>query len=147
MRSISPELRNEILMMTREGHSVTEIYNVTGVSKGTIRKYQADDGSRSIDPTEHGGVVSKTIPVPKFEDKKKVEEEPLPVILGDQEIMIVGTETMTKFRAGMHKDVVTIEGDMIVGEIKIEKLKCISDELKGVYEFVKKMKANRGEII
>lgn len=143
MRSIDPEVRNEILMMTREGHSVTEINGITKVSKGTIRKYQREAGLRSDDPTELGGKISSSIPVNHFADEK--EEEVFPVIMADQLITVLGVETMTKYHMGMLKETVTIEGDIIVGEVKIEDILKLSDELRGVYNFVKKMKSNRFE--
>lgn len=144
MRSIDPEVRNEILMMTQEGHSVTEIHNVTKVSNGTIRKYQQEAGLRSDDPTDAGGKISRTIPVKHFDAEEKVEEV-LPVLLADQEITVVGTETMTKYKAGMLKDTVAIEGESLVGEIKVEDILKLSNELLGVYNIVKKMKSNRFE--
>lgn len=144
MKSIEPALRNEILAMTNEGHSVTEIHNVTKVSKGTIRKYQREAGLRSDDQTDAGGKISRTIPVKHFNAEEKVEEV-LPVLLADQEITIVGTETMTKYKAGMLKDTVTIEGESLVGEIKVEDILKLSNELLGVYNFVNKMKSNRFE--
>lgn len=144
MKRIDPELRNEILMMTQEGHSVAEIHDVTGVSKGTIRKYQCEGGLRASDPSETGGFISKSIPVNHFEEDRK-EEEVFPVMLADQLITILGIETMTKYHTGMLKDTVSIEGDVIVGEVKIEDILKLSDELRGVYNFVKKMKCNRFE--
>ena len=144
MKRIDPELRNEIMMMTKEGHSVTEIYNTTKVSKGTIRKYQREAGMRSDDPAELGGKISRSIPVSHFKENKK-EEEVFPVIMADQLITVLGVDTMTKYHMGMLKDTVTIEGDVIVGEVKIEDILKLSNELLGVYNFVKKMKSNKFE--
>ena len=144
MKRIDPELRNEILMMTKKGHSVAEIMSVTGVSKGTIRKYQRENDDYTGNSSESGGLISRSIPVSHFKENKK-KEEVFPVIMADQLITVLGVDTMTKYHMGMLKDTVTIEGDVIVGEVKIEDVLKLSNELLGVYNFVKKMKSNKFE--
>ena len=147
MRELSMEIRNEIIDMTNNGHSVAEIHNVTKVSKGTIRKYQRLAESRSAENMERGGIVSRTIPVTHFAKKETVEEDDLAVILTDQQITITGALTSTKYRAGSGKDFVTIEGEGLVGEIKIEDIPKFADELRGVYNFATRMKCNKFDIV
>ena len=147
MRELSMEIRNEIIDMTNNGHSVAEIQNVTKVSRGTIRKYQTLAESRSAENMKRGGVVSRTIPVPHFAKKEIVEDKDSPVILTDQQITITGALTSTKYRAESGKDFVTIEGEGIVGEIKIEDILKFSDELRGVYNFATRMKCNKFDIV
>lgn len=143
MREIGIELKNEIIALTKEGKKVSEIMAATKVSKATVQKYQAQAGLRSPGERERGGVISRTIPIAPFADNQKVEEEPDPVLIADQVLTICGTDTMTTFRGTATKDVVNIEGNNLMGEIKVEDMPKLAKEIMGAYKLIKKMKNNR----
>lgn len=143
MREIGVEVRNEIVALTKEGKKISEIMEATKVSKGTVQKYQAQAGLRSPGERERGGVISRTIPIGPFADNRKVEEEPDPVLIADQVLTIFGTDTMTSFRGMATKDTVSIEGNNLMGEIKVEDMPKLAKEIMGAYKLIKKMKSNR----
>lgn len=149
MKELPIEMRNEIVAMGKEGHSVTEIHEATNVSKGTIQKYLRKAGVLSSDPRERGGRISNSILIPTVEngynDHGSVNDETeiLPVMLADQTIKIAGTETLTVYRAETTKDFVTVESENLIGQIKINDIPKIILELKGVYQMVAQLKSNR----
>ena len=141
---VTMEMKNEVVAMTKAGNSVTQICEALDISKPTVSKIRRESGLTGL--YGKGGTVAKTIPfseIAKNSKKEIVEEEVPPVLINDQSIEICGTETMTRFKAELRKDSVTIEGELIVGEIKIDKIIDLANELKGVYNLVTKMKGNR----
>ena len=144
MSKISIEVKNEVIAMTKEGHTITEICDALGVSKPSVSRIRKDAGLTS-NPNDRGGVVSKTIPASEIMPKnRKVEEENVsPVIIADQSIAICGTETMTVYRAELKKDTISVDGGLVIGEVKIDQILALAEELKGVYDLVTRMKGNR----
>jgi hypothetical protein len=95
---------------------------------------------------DKGGKIAKTIPVTELEKPvkaEKVEEDIPPVLIADQTIEICGTETLTTYKAELKKDSISVSGDLVIGEIKIDQILNLANELKGVYDLVTRMKGNR----
>lgn len=65
------------------------------------------------------------------------------VMIADQTITIAGTETLTVYRAELKKDTISVDGALVIGEIKIDQIINLANELKGVYDLVTRMKGNR----
>ena len=148
MKELSLEMRNEIVHLGKEGHNLTQIHEATKVSKGTIRKYLQQAGILTSNPRDKGGRISKTILIPGISNEyaeTKVEEEVLPVMLAHQTIEIAGTETLTTYKAETAKDYVVLEGNNLIGQVKIDDIPKLIQELKGVYNMVTRMKSNRWE--
>lgn len=148
MKQLSIEMRNEIIGLAKNGHNQIEISESTGVSTATIRKYLKEAGVLTFNPRDKGGRISKTILVsdmPEKHEEAKEDDEILPVMLAHQIIEIAGTETMTTYRAETAKDYVVLEGEFLIGQIKINDIPKIIQEMKGVYNMVTRMKSNRWE--
>jgi len=141
---VTIEIKNEIVKMTKEGYTVDEICARLGVSSATIYRVRKESGLSHIN--DKGGKIAKTIPVTELEKPvktEKVEEDIPPVLIADQTIEICGTETLTTYKAELKKDSISVSGDLVIGEIKIDKILDLANELKGVYNLVTRMKGNR----
>jgi len=143
-KAITMEIKNEIVKMTKEGYTVDEICARLGVSSATIYRVRKESGLSHMN--DKGGKIAKTIPVTELEKPvkaEKVEEDIPPVLIADQTIEICGTETLTIYKAELKKDSISVSGDLVIGEIKIDKILDLANELKGVYNLVTRMKGNR----
>ncbi len=143
-KSVTIEIKNEIVKMTKEGYTVDEICIRLGVSSATIYRVRKESGLSNMNGK--GGKIAKTIPVTELEKPvkaEKVEEDIPPVLIADQAIEICGTETLTTYKAELKKDSISVSGDLVIGEIKIDKILDLANELKGVYNLVTRMKGNR----
>jgi transposase-like protein len=141
---VTIEIKNEIVKMTKEGYTVDEICAHLGVSSATIYRVRKESGLSHMN--DKGGKIAKTIPVTELEKPvkaEKVEEDIPPVLIADQAIEICGTETLTTYKAELKKDSISVSGDLVIGEIKIDKILDLANELKGVYNLVTRMKGNR----
>lgn len=148
---ITTEIKNEIIAMTKEGHTTNEICDALKISKPSVYRAQKSAGLTANNGGK-GGVVSRTIPVTELQkgaakDPESVEEkddEPVPpVMIVDQSIAICGTETMTCYKAELKKDTISVDGGLVIGEIRIDQILDLAEELKGVYTLVTQMKGNR----
>ena len=143
---ITTEIKNEVISMTNEGHTIGEICDVLGISSPSVSRIRKEAGLTNNVTSDKGGVISKMIPVTELRKPVKdqnVDEDVDPVMIADQSIVIAGTETLTTYKAGLLKDTIIIEGDLIVGEVKIDQLIKLVNELKGVHKIVTQMKGNR----
>lgn len=141
---VTIEIKNEIVKMTKEGYTVDEICARLGVSSATIYRVRKESGLSHMN--DKGGKIAKTIPVTELEKPvktEKVEEDIPPVLIADQTIEICGTETLTTYKAELKKDSISVSGDLVIGEIKIDQILDLANELKGVYDLVTRMKGNR----
>lgn len=143
-KSVTIEIKNEIVKMTKDGYTVDEICARLGVSSATIYRVRKESGLSHMN--DKGGKIAKTIPVTELEKPvkaEKVEEDIPPVLIADQTIEICGTETLTTYKAELKKDSISVSGDLVIGEIKIDQILDLANELKGVYDLVTRMKGNR----
>jgi len=143
-KAITMEIKNEIVKMTKEGYTVDEICARLGVSSATIYRVRKESGLSHMN--DKGGKIAKTIPVTELKKpvkEEKVKEDVPPVLIADQAIEICGTETLTTYKAELKKDSISVSGDLVIGEIKIDKILDLANELKGVYNLVTRMKGNR----
>ena len=146
---ITTEIKNEIVAMTKEGHTNNEICEALGISKPSVYRAQKEAGLTSNNGSK-GGVVARTIPDIELhknaakEPVKEKDDEPIPpVMIADQSIAICGTETMTIYKAELKKDTISVDGGLVIGEIRIDQILDLAEELKGVYALVTQMKGNR----
>lgn len=142
---ITTEIKNEIVLMTKEGYTTDEICARLGISSATVYRVRKESGLSHIH--DKGGKIAKTIPITELEKpvkKEEVNDEDVPpVMIADQSIEICGTETLTIYRAELKKDTISVEGALVIGEIKIDDLINLANELKGVHDLVTRMKGNR----
>jgi len=142
---ITMEIKNEIIMMTKEGYTVDEICARLGISSATVYRARKESGLSHMN--DKGGKIARTIPVTELEKPAKdvkVEDDYVPpVMIADQTITIAGTETLTIYRAELKKDTISVDGALVIGEIKIDQILNLANELKGVYDLVIRMKGNR----
>lgn len=141
---VTIEIKNEIVKMTKEGYTVDEICARLSVSSATVYRVRKESGLSHMN--DKGGKIAKTIPVTELEKPvkaEKVEEDIPPVLIADQTIEICGTETLTTYKAELKKDSISVSGDLVIGEIKIDQILDLANELKGVYDLVTRMKGNR----
>lgn len=142
---ITTEIKNEIVSMTKEGYTTDEICSRLCISSATVYRIRKESGLSHMH--DKGGMIAKTIPITELEKPMKnetVKDECVPpVMIADQSIEIAGTETLTIYRAELKKDTVSVEGALVIGEIKIEDLINLANELKGVHDLVVQMKNNR----
>ena len=141
---ITTEMRNEVISMTKEGHSINEICSAVGISRPSVTKVRKEAGLKVV--YGKGGIVARTIPIEEI--RKSSHEEPdeddvPPVMIADQMITICGTETLTVYKAELRKDTISVDGGLVIGEIKIDQIVNLANELKGVYDLVTRMKGNR----
>lgn len=142
---ITMEIKNEIVMMTKEGYTVDEISARLGISSATVYRTRKESGLSHMN--DKGGKIARTIPVTELEkpakDVKVDDEDVPPVMIADQTITIAGTETLTIYRAELKKDTISVDGALVIGEIKIDQIINLANELEGVYDMVTRMKGNR----
>lgn len=148
---ITTEVKNEIIAMTKEGHTTNEICDALGISKPSVYRVQKGAGLTANNGSK-GGVIARTIPVTELQKDAAKEPEPVkekddepvpPVMIADQSIAICGTETMTVYKAELKKDTISVDGGLVIGEIRIDQILDLAEELKGVYTLVTQMKGNR----
>lgn len=144
-KAITMEIKNEIVMMIKEGYTVDEICSRLGISSATVYRTRKESGLSHMN--DKGGKIARTIPVTELEkpakDVKVDNEDVPPVMIADQTITIAGTETLTVYRAELKKDTISVDGALVIGEIKIDQIINLANELKGVYDLVTRMKGNR----
>jgi transposase-like protein len=151
---ITTEIRNEVVAMTKEGHTTSEICKALGISKPSVYRAQKAAGLTSNNGNK-GGVVARTIP--DSELHKNVAKDPEPVkeqddepessvIIADQSIAIAGIKTSTLYRAELNRDTITVDGSSVIGEVRIDQILDLAEELKSVYTLVTRMKGNRFEL-
>lgn len=142
---ITMEIKNEIVMMTKEGYTTDEICARLGISSATVYRTRKESGLSYM--KDKGGKIAKTIPVTELEkpvkDVKVEDDYVPPVMIADQTITIAGAETLTVYRAELKKDTISVDGALVIGEIKIDQIINLANELKGVYDLVTRMKGNR----
>ena len=148
---ITVEIKNEIIAMTKEGHTTNEICDALGISKPSVYRVQKGAGLTANSGSK-GGVVSRTIPDSELHKTTAKNTEAAngndddfvpPVIIADQSVAICGTETLTVYKAELKKDTISVDGELVVGEIRIDQILDLAEELKGVYTLVTQMKGNR----
>ena len=142
---ITIEIKNETIAMVKEGYTTDEICARLGVSSATVYRIRKEAGLTNMH--DKGGKIAKTIPITELhkpaKDAKVKDEDVPPVMIADQSIEICGTETLTVYRAELKKDTISVEGSLVIGEIKIDQLINLANEIKGVYDLVTRMKGNR----
>lgn len=146
---ITPAMKNEVVDMTNRGCSNLEICETVGISKATLSRIRKERGLKATGG--RGGVISRTIPAYELErgfksEESVAEDDDVPIVIADQLVLIAGTETATQFKCELRKDTVSVEGDLVVGEVRIDQLLSLSKELKAVYNLAMRMKGNRFEI-
>ena len=142
--TITMEIENEVVLMTKEGHSTKEICESVGISKASVSRIRREHGLSH--PNDRGGRIARTIPVTELQSAARhtdAEDDSAPIVIADQSIAICGTETLTTYRAELKKDAISVDGELVVGEIPIDQIMNLANELKGVYDLVMKMKGNR----
>ena len=148
---ITTEIKNEIVAMTKEGHTNNEICEALGISKPSVYRVQKGAGLNANNGSK-GGVIARTIPVTELQKDAAKEPDPVeekddepvpPVMIADQSIAICGMETMTVYKAELKKDTISVDGGLVIGEIRIDQILDLAEELKGVYALVTQMKGNR----
>lgn len=138
----------EILRMSKEGHSPKEISEATGIGYDVVRRYRAMHGIPNNTRLK-GSPRAKGLLIPpngiedEKEEKKEMAQEQnkkSATVVADQTIRIAGIATANVYAASMHKDTISIEGENLVGEIKIEMIPKLMDELRDVYVIAKGIK-------
>lgn len=145
---ITMEIENTVVLMTKEGCSSSEICEQTGISKASVSRIRREHGIAY--PNDKGGRIARKIPVTELQSaarQTEAEGDSVPIVIADQTIVICGIETLTTYRAKMLEDAISVDGGLVIGEIPIDQIMNLADELKGVYDLVTKMKGNRFGLI
>lgn len=150
-RSIGEEKVKKIVEMGEQGKRISDIVNATGVSDYTVGRYLKMYGIKPA--SGNGGLVSKTIQLNPIECKREdsIKEEatdvientvkPSPVIVMEQSVQAKGEATGSVYRILSSKSSISIDGEIVVGEIEIEDIPKFVEELKKIYTMANYLKS------
>ena len=145
---ITMAMKNEIIAMTKNGCTIREICEAVDISKPTVSRIRKEAGLSNMN--DKGGKIARTIPLYEIEKNasatkctETTDEACPPVVIAEQAIAICGTETGTVYKAETRKDTISIDGPIVIGEIKLDQIMGLVNELRGVHNLVSQMKGNR----